>query len=78
MSRPADSYVTLKNLDKLMKAAGASNVALSAAAGVSLTTVALARCGKRRTEPHNAEAILQALAERKFIPQKLGRRPKDR
>jgi len=60
----------------MMIAAGASNIALADAAGVSLATVAMLRCGKRRVEKYNAECILQALNERSFALQKRGRKPK--
>ena len=76
MSRYSSRYVDIPNLNELMIAAGASNIALAEAAGVALRTVAMARCGKSQVEKYNRDAILQALEERSFALQKRGRKPK--
>jgi len=56
-------YAVIPDLSARMVAVGATNMALAEAAGVSLATVAMLRCGKRRVEKYNAECILQALSE---------------
>ena len=76
MSRYDSRYVTIPDLNARMISAGATNIALAESAGVALRTVAMLRCGKSKVEKYNAEAILQALAERSFSLQKRGRKPK--
>ena len=68
--------VLLPCLDAKMKAACASNEALSVASGVNMRSIALTRSTGRAMYVHNGIAVYQALNTKTFAYQKRG--PKGR